>query len=379
MNWIGFAVQEKRTVTRRTLHSSDLDWRKCQQTLQELDEVLQQLEVLFSLSKVPKVLLLLGGSLILPKELYEINMEDLELASGDQCLRVSSCLKQLFRTLFVADLLSDTRPVRLMATTLLALAHRDCGVGWFRPKLQFKVPTHVKNQVIALFTDPKNSSESRAKDTDWQDYVWFQAPMPIKGFGKWPIFTLASKDGHYPARYKIFKSEPKISFNRGQLWGSFFFNGIHFNCLNFNVHFSCIIKMKILWKCWKHNFFCLLFFSYLKGILKFVINVWFLYFWKVLYTFVKHGNDCECAPDRLYKCEWPWQPSELFYFLDKLKDVAGQQLGLFEGSKVSTARHERVRVNFVIPNFRQRLWTVHQFSWKGCKSGGHKNSCPKIK
>lgn len=180
-------MQERRTVTRRTLHSSDLDWRKCQQTLQELEEVLQQLEVLFSLSKVPRVLLLLGGSLVLPKELYEINMEDLELAGGDQCLRVSSCLRQLFRTLFVADLLSDTRPVRLMPTTVLALAHRDCGVGWFRPKLQFKVPTRVKNQVIALSTDPKNSSEPRAKDTDWQDYVWFQAPMPIKGFGKWPI------------------------------------------------------------------------------------------------------------------------------------------------------------------------------------------------
>lgn len=184
MNSICFGTQERHTVSRRTLHSSDLDWRKCQQTLQELEEVLQQLEVLFSLSKVPRVLLLMGGSLILPKELYEINMEGLELAGGDQCLRVSSCLRQLFRTLFVADLLSDARPVRLMPTTVLALAHRDCGVGWFRPKLQFKVPTRVKNQVIALSTDPKNSSEPRAEDTDWQDYVWFQAPMPIKGFGK---------------------------------------------------------------------------------------------------------------------------------------------------------------------------------------------------
>lgn len=116
-----------------------------------------------------------------------------------------------------------------------------------------------------------------------------------------------------------------------------------------------------------------------KGFLKFAINVLFLYFWKVLYTFIKRVNDCEFAADRLHKCEWPWQPSELFYFLDKLKDVAGQQLGLFEGSKVSTSRHERVRVDFAIPNLRQGLWTVHQFSWKGCKSSGHKNSCPRIK
>ncbi|KAI3362645.1 hypothetical protein L3Q82_001723 [Scortum barcoo] len=147
------SVQDRDIVSRRPVQSADMDWRKCQQTLQELEEVLQQLEVLFSLSRVPRVLLLMGGSLVLPKEMYEINMEALVVASGDQCLRVSSCLRQLFRTLFVADLLSDARPVRLMPTTVLTLAHRDCGVAWFRPKLQFKVPTRAKNQIISLSTD----------------------------------------------------------------------------------------------------------------------------------------------------------------------------------------------------------------------------------
>ncbi|KAG8000002.1 MAD2L1-binding protein [Nibea albiflora] len=178
------SMQDKDIVSRRPIQSADMDWRKCQQTLQELEEVLQQLEVLFSLSRVPRVLLLIGGSLILPKELYEINMESLVVAGGDQCLRVSSCLRQLFRTLFVADLLSDTRPVRLMPTTVLAMAHRDCGVSWFRPKLQFKVPTRVKNQIIALSSDCSTYKEPRAEGSDWQDYVWFQAPMTIKGFGK---------------------------------------------------------------------------------------------------------------------------------------------------------------------------------------------------
>lgn len=182
MNFKCFAPQDKDIVSRRPVQSADMDWRKCQQTLQELEEVLQQLEVLFSLSRVPRVLLLMGGSLVLPKELYEINMEALVVTVGDQCLRVSSCLRQLFRTLFVADLLSDARPVRLMPTTVLALAHRDCGVGWFRPKLQFKVPTRVKNQIIALSTDPSACKGPGAEGSDWQDYVWFQAPMTIKGF-----------------------------------------------------------------------------------------------------------------------------------------------------------------------------------------------------
>ncbi|KAK2922042.1 hypothetical protein Q8A73_001527 [Channa argus] len=176
------SMQDKDTVCRRPVQSADMDWRKRQQTLEELEEVLQQLEVLFSLSRVPRVLLLMGGSLVLPKELYEINMEALVLAGGDESLRVSSCLRQLFRTLFVADLLSDTGPVRLTPTTVLVLAHRNCGVGWFRPKLQFKVPTRVKKQIIALSSDPSASNEPRAECIDWQDYVWFQAPITIKGF-----------------------------------------------------------------------------------------------------------------------------------------------------------------------------------------------------
>lgn len=179
-----FIFQDKDIVSRRPVQAADMDWRKSQQTLQELEEVLQQLEVLFSLSRVPRVLLIMGGSLVLPKELYEINMEALILAGGDKSLRVSSCLRQLFHTLFVADLLSDSRPIRLMPTTVLAMAHRDCDVGWFRPKLQFKMPTRVKHQIIALSTAPSDCKEPRAPGPDWTDYVWFQAPMTIKGFGK---------------------------------------------------------------------------------------------------------------------------------------------------------------------------------------------------
>ncbi|KAM4598846.1 MAD2L1-binding protein isoform 2-T2 [Fundulus diaphanus] len=176
------AAQERDATTPRPLQSADMDQRKRRQTLQELEEVLQQLEALFSLSRVPRVLLSMGGSVVLPKELYEINMEALAPAAGAQPLPTSSCLKQLFRTLFVADLLSDTRPVRLMPTTVLALAHRECGVGWFRPKLQFRVPARVKHQTIALSTDP-SACEGRAADgPDWQDYVWFQAPFAIKGY-----------------------------------------------------------------------------------------------------------------------------------------------------------------------------------------------------
>ncbi|KAJ8361486.1 hypothetical protein SKAU_G00180110 [Synaphobranchus kaupii] len=171
--------QSEEVVGWRPAKSSGWDTRKCQRTLQDLEEVLQQLEVLFSLSRVPRVLLLLGGTTVLPKESYEVNMEGVASGAADRSLRAGACLRQLFHALFLADILSDARPVRLMATSVLALAHRDCGVGWFRPKLDYRVPARPKRRVIAL-----SSGNPPARADDGDDYVWFQAPVTIKGFCK---------------------------------------------------------------------------------------------------------------------------------------------------------------------------------------------------
>uniref|UniRef100_A0A9R1SSK6 MAD2L1 binding protein n=4 Tax=Cyprinus carpio TaxID=7962 RepID=A0A9R1SSK6_CYPCA len=175
------ATQTEDMVNQRSAKTSQgLDWRRCQRTLQDLDEVLANLEALFSLSQVPRVLFMLGGSTILPTELYEVNMEAVAVGAGENCLRTSSCLRQLFRTLFVADLLSDAKSVRLMTTTVMALGHRDCGVTGFKPKVDFKVPTKVKRQVISIASD----LEVQKSKTDLGDYIWFQAPVTVKGFCK---------------------------------------------------------------------------------------------------------------------------------------------------------------------------------------------------
>ncbi|KAL0964818.1 hypothetical protein UPYG_G00329430 [Umbra pygmaea] len=182
------AVMENEVVGWRPGESTaaGLDWRRCQRTLLDLDELLQQLDLLFSLSLVPRVLLLLGGSPQLPNEVYEVNMERVVLAGSDRSLRASACLRQLFRTLFVADLLSDTKPVRLTTTTVMVLAHRDCGAAWFRPRLEFKVPTRVKSKIIGLSCNQSTDGGSTGGEgqSEWQDYVWFQAPLAIKGFNK---------------------------------------------------------------------------------------------------------------------------------------------------------------------------------------------------
>ncbi|KAM9477852.1 MAD2L1-binding protein [Clarias gariepinus] len=172
-------TQLEEGVVRKSIKSGH-----CQRTLRDLDEVLGHLEVLFSLSYVPRVLFMLGSSGILPTEVYEINMEALVQGGSDRSLRTSLCLRRLFRTLFVADLLSDVKPVRLTGTTVMALAHRDCGVEWFKPKVDFRLPAKVKRQVIVLASDGSESGQRKPDITDCDDYIWFQTPVTIKGFNK---------------------------------------------------------------------------------------------------------------------------------------------------------------------------------------------------
>nr|XP_055025946.1 MAD2L1-binding protein [Misgurnus anguillicaudatus] len=179
------ATQAEGVVNHRPVkNSGGLDWRRCQRTLQELDEVLAHLEALFSLSQVPRVLFMLGGSIILPTELYEINMDAVAVGAGENSLRTSACLRQVFRTLFVADLLSDVKSVRLMTTTVMALGHRDCGVTGLKPKLDFRVPTKVKRQVISIASDLSLVGELQKCNRDLEDYIWFQVPVTVKGFCK---------------------------------------------------------------------------------------------------------------------------------------------------------------------------------------------------
>ncbi|KAF5904537.1 MAD2L1-binding protein-like [Clarias magur] len=168
---------EEGAVMESITSSGDTMWQHCQRTLQDLDEVLGQLEELFSLSYVPRVLFVLGRSGILPTEMYEINMEALVLKGCDKSLRTSDCLRQVFRTLFSEDFFSDVKPMRLMGTTVMALAHRDCGVGWFKPKVDFRLPTKVNRKVIALASGGCVSGQRKPDARDTDDYIWFQTPI----------------------------------------------------------------------------------------------------------------------------------------------------------------------------------------------------------
>ncbi|XP_025125162.2 MAD2L1-binding protein isoform X1 [Bubalus bubalis] len=169
--------QAEDVVKKKPRATAEVSSRKCQQTLAELESVLSHLEGLFARTLVPRVLILLGGNALSPKEFYELDLSRLAPNSMDPSLSTAACLRRLFRAIFLADAFSELQVPPLMGTIVMAQGHRDCGEDWFRPKLNYRVPSRGHKLTVTL-----SCGRPAIPATTWEDYIWFQAPVTLKGF-----------------------------------------------------------------------------------------------------------------------------------------------------------------------------------------------------
>lgn len=169
--------QAEDAMKKKARATAEVSSRKCQQALAELESVLSHLEGFFARTLVPRVLILLGGSALSPKEFYELDLSCLAPSSMDQSLSTAACLRRLFRAIFMADAFSELQAPPLMGTIVMAQGHRDCGEDWFRPKLNYRVPTRGHKLTVTL-----SCGRPSIPATAWEDYIWFQAPVTLKGF-----------------------------------------------------------------------------------------------------------------------------------------------------------------------------------------------------
>ncbi|XP_016046910.1 MAD2L1-binding protein isoform X2 [Erinaceus europaeus] len=169
--------QVEEVVEKKARAAAEASHRKCQQTLAELENIFSHLEDLFTRTLVPRVLILLGGNALSPKEFYELDLSRLASNSMDQDMSTAACLRRLFRAIFMADIFSELQALPLMGTIIMAQGHRDCGEDWFRPKLNYRVPSRGHKLTVTL-----SCGRSSIPATAWEDYIWFQAPVTLKGF-----------------------------------------------------------------------------------------------------------------------------------------------------------------------------------------------------
>uniref|UniRef100_A0ABM5FS20 MAD2L1-binding protein n=1 Tax=Pogona vitticeps TaxID=103695 RepID=A0ABM5FS20_9SAUR len=173
-------------VTRKACSKDqDSNNKKCQQVLHDLEGVFQHLENMFSLTLVPRVLILIGGTSVSPKEFYEINLQGVSVSNAEDSLQTAACVRKLFHSLFLADVFSELQSGPAMGVVVMVQGHRNCGIDWFRPKLNYKVPTRGRKLTINLSCSHSDSTAISAyqeMNSAWNDYIWFQAPVTVKGF-----------------------------------------------------------------------------------------------------------------------------------------------------------------------------------------------------
>uniref|UniRef100_A0A2I3SSZ6 MAD2L1 binding protein n=1 Tax=Pan troglodytes TaxID=9598 RepID=A0A2I3SSZ6_PANTR len=169
--------QAEEMLKKKPRATTEVSSRKCQQALAELESVLSHLEDFFARTLVPRVLILLGGNALSPKEFYELDLSLLAPYSVDQSLSTAACLRRLFRAIFMADAFSELQAPPLMGTVVMAQGHRNCGEDWFRPKLNYRVPSRGHKLTVTL-----SCGRPSIRTTAWEDYIWFQAPVTLKGF-----------------------------------------------------------------------------------------------------------------------------------------------------------------------------------------------------
>lgn len=171
------SLQAEDTARKKPRLATEASNRKCQQALAELESVLSHLQDFFARTLVPQVLILLGGNALSPKEFYELDLSRLAPLSVDQGLNTAACLRRLFRAIFLADAFSELQAPPLMGTIVMVQGHRDCGEDWFRPKLNYRVPSRGHKLTVTLSCG-RPSVPAMASE----DYIWFQAPVTLKGF-----------------------------------------------------------------------------------------------------------------------------------------------------------------------------------------------------
>lgn len=212
-------------LTLQSVQRPPLVGRQCKSSQSQQREVIKTVEALFQIIRdvfesedlIKQVLIILGSNIILPKDAYLIRFP-VEFYEGPS-LTARSCVQSVFRTFYNEDFLSSAVPLTSNTNLFLFfLAPRSCDHKRFNliPQLSYNLPSvgalyeinllctastvtlgnaelgspnrkelnisgihPLDNSVADSATDEADISTVRPPTSD--DYIWFQAPMTVKG------------------------------------------------------------------------------------------------------------------------------------------------------------------------------------------------------
>ncbi|XP_070577148.1 MAD2L1-binding protein-like [Ptychodera flava] len=156
-----------------------LEDRKCLQTLETVEELFSQIDNVFQMTHVNRIMVLFGSTVVSPKEVYVL---DLSYLNSDVIMEDASCksgVRTLMRALITNRVLSEVDSLPKTNTMVLLETHRDSHQDWFKPKTSFRMPIRGKRFEIRYSS---KDTQVPVETINKENYIWYQAPRPIKGF-----------------------------------------------------------------------------------------------------------------------------------------------------------------------------------------------------
>ncbi|XP_071785643.1 MAD2L1-binding protein-like [Asterias amurensis] len=187
-------------------------FKRLGQLITVAEEHLSNIDTLFTLTFVPRVLVLFGATAVSPKEVHEIVFTNQESVHDSTLtdLRTKHCMRIIMQALITESPIWEAKQLSLTNTLLLVYAHRDSGLTWFKPKISFKVPSRCQLYRYEIHCASANQDDSCQSDCtveggeveeqsllslhENEDYIWYQAPMSIKGLQSFTSKTTSESD-----------------------------------------------------------------------------------------------------------------------------------------------------------------------------------------
>lgn len=168
-------------VPRRPL-SGEL--KKALKVNQDLQCLFDHINQLFSLTKVNAAIIILGSTAVSPKECYWLTFPTVEQEDATPVpSRVSnSVCRKVIQSLISNHELGSFKDISPTSMLVFIQASRTSVIEWFRPKPTFKPPHRGQSCKITLKTACKGEEMVDETSPDQRDWLWFQAPIVIRGY-----------------------------------------------------------------------------------------------------------------------------------------------------------------------------------------------------
>lgn len=175
----------ERSLARPSLNS---EYKKVMKVYEDLQSLFDHIKQLFSSTVIKSAMIILGSTPVSPKERYFLTFprtKQLQGNHGEISSRVcNSACRKLIQSLISNQELGSFKDISPTSMLVFIQASRASDIEWFRPKPTFKPPHRGQSCKITLRTtcNDQQMAESVSSEHCVDDWLWFQAPIIVRGY-----------------------------------------------------------------------------------------------------------------------------------------------------------------------------------------------------